>query len=63
MEKGNDLPARLLTLRDTCEILNCSMKTVRRRIKCGKLPIIRDGRLKRVHPDDLQRYIAANRSR
>jgi len=53
---------RLLTLRDAAGILNTSMKTLRRRIDAGQLPVIRDGRILRVHPADLQRYISARRS-
>ncbi len=52
----------LLSLHDTCAILSISMKTLRRRIDAGKLPVIRDGRIIRVHPIDLDRYIAARRS-
>ena len=63
MRKTDDaaLP-RLLTLQDAAGILNTSMKTLRRRIDAGQLPVIRDGRIVRVHPADLQRYISARRS-
>lgn len=52
----------LLTIEQAAEILNTSGKTVRRRIAAGELPVIRDGRVIRVHPNDLARYIAARRS-
>ncbi|WP_068115812.1 helix-turn-helix domain-containing protein [Tropicimonas marinistellae] len=51
----------LLTLEQAAEILNCSLKTVQRRIESGDLPVIRDGRLVRVHPDDLDRFIRLRR--
>jgi len=54
--------APLLTLADVAERLQCSTKTVKRRIEAGDLPVIRDGRMVRVHPDDLERYIRARRS-
>ncbi len=53
---------RLLTLQETAGILNTSMKTLRRRIDAGHLPVIRDGRMLRVHPADLECYISARRS-
>ena len=53
---------QLLTLQDSAGILNTSMKTLRRRIDAGQLPVIRDGRIVRVHPADLERYISARRS-
>ena len=53
---------RLLTLPDAAEILGLSLKTLRRRVAAGDLPVIRDGRLVRVHPNDLERYIAARRT-
>jgi excisionase family DNA binding protein len=43
-------PARLLTVREFAAIRGCSEKTVRRRIAEGKLPVVRDGRLVRIHP-------------
>ena len=52
---------RLWTLLEVAAFLNVSEKTVRRRIKLSKLPVIRDGRNVRIHPDDLDRYIARNR--
>ena len=51
----------LLTVQETARILGCSVKSVRRRIEAGDLPAIRDGRLLRVHPDDLDRYIRQHR--
>jgi excisionase family DNA binding protein len=52
---------RLLSIKDTCAVLSCSEKTLRRRIDAGELAVIRDGRLIRVHPDDLKRYIQQRR--
>ena len=52
---------RLLSLADTCAVLGCSMKTLRRRIAEGAIAVIRDGRLIRIHPDDLRRYIQQRR--
>ncbi len=52
----------LLTLQDSADILQVSLKTLRRRIDAGELPVIRDGRILRVHPNDLERYISARRN-
>ena len=54
--------ARLLTLQQASDTLGISPKTLQRRINAGQLPVIRDGRIVRVHPRDLQRYISARRS-
>jgi excisionase family DNA binding protein len=64
MTKKTELAAlpQLLTLQESAQILKTSMKTLRRRIDDGQLPVIRDGRIVCVHPADLQRYIAARRS-
>ncbi len=64
MKKKTDDAAlpRLLMLQDAADILNTSMKTLRRRIDAGHLPVIRDGRMLRVHPADLECYISARRS-
>ncbi len=64
MTKQTDEAAlpQLLTIEQSAEILNTSVKTVRRRIEAGELPVIRDGRIVRVLPADLQRYISARRS-
>ena len=64
MKKKNEdaALARLLTLQDAAGILNTSMKPRRRPIAAGQLPVIRDGRIVRVQPADLQRYISARRS-
>jgi excisionase family DNA binding protein len=53
---------QLLTLQESALILKPSLKTLRRRIDAGELPVIRDGRMLRVHPADLERYISARRS-
>ncbi len=53
---------QLLTLHESAQILKISMKTLRRRIDAGQLPVIRDERIVRVHPRDLERYIWARRS-
>lgn len=59
--KQTALPVKLLTETEVSEILGCSVRTVRRRIKAGELTVIRDGRLVRIHPDDLNFYIKIHR--
>jgi excisionase family DNA binding protein len=54
-------PEKLLTETEASEILGCSVRTVRRRIEAGELAVIRDGRLKRIQPDDLRNYIRNRR--
>jgi excisionase family DNA binding protein len=54
-------PRRLLTLQDTAAALGCSVKTLRRRIAAGEMAVIRHGRLVRIDPDDLERYIRSHR--
>jgi excisionase family DNA binding protein len=53
---------RLLNIGEVADVLSVSIKTVRRRIEAGELPVIRDGRVIRVHPNDLDRYVASRRS-
>ena len=53
----------LLTIREAAERLGVSIETVRRRIKAGELRVIRDRRIIRIHPDDLESYIAIRRIR
>lgn len=59
--KDDRLPEPLLTIEQTADALNMSPETVRRRIKSGQLPVIRDGRIVRVRPADLRAYIALRR--
>ncbi len=49
--------SRLLTLQDVADELACSVTTVKRRVRAGKLPVLVDGRLVRVRDVDLRRYI------
>ncbi len=58
-EKQSMVP--LLRLAEVSAIIGCSVKTIARRIAAGDLPVIRDGRMVRVHPDDLTRYIKLRR--
>jgi excisionase family DNA binding protein len=59
--KGKKLEP-LLTIDGTAEILNSSPKTVRRLIAAKELPVIRLGRLIRIHVNDLERLIASRRA-
>ena len=68
MTKPSNFPSgtgpvpRLLRVDEVASILGVSLKTVHRRIDAGELVVIRDGRVVRVHPNDLERYVAARRS-
>lgn len=52
----------LIPIEDVPNILNMSMRTLRRRIKAGDLPVVRDGNIVSVMPDDLKAYMAKRRS-
>jgi excisionase family DNA binding protein len=56
-------PQTLHTVAEAAEILNCSEKTVRRRIQNKRLRAIRDEGLLRIDPADLEDYIRDHRSR
>jgi excisionase family DNA binding protein len=62
-KSSNRTAVRLLTIRETADSLGVSVETIRRRIKYGELHIIRDGRVIRIHPDDLEMFIAVRRIR
>lgn len=61
MTKSNSGFEPLLTVKETAGILNVSVKTLQRRISNCKLPVIRDGNVIRVRPEDLRAYIALRR--
>ena len=52
---------RLLTINEAAEILNVSAKTISRRINAGDIAIIRHGRIVRISPEDLARYLSRHR--
>jgi excisionase family DNA binding protein len=56
MKKPNQDLERLLTVREVAHVLAICERTVRRRIKSGDLPAVRDGRLLRVRPIDLRSF-------
>lgn len=57
--------SRLLTIQEVAEQLACCERTVRRAIDAGKLRSVRlgkGGKSDRVHPDDLDLYVASLRT-
>jgi excisionase family DNA binding protein len=48
---------KLLSLGDTAERLNVSIKTVRRWVAAGSLPAFQLGRQWRIDPEDLERFL------
>jgi excisionase family DNA binding protein len=48
---------RLLSVATVAHVLDCSTRTVRRRIHDGRLPAVVEGERIMVRGDDLQRYI------
>lgn len=56
---------RLLTIPEVAQKLACCERTVRRAIDAGKLRVVRlgrSGKSDRVHPDDLDLYVASLRT-
>jgi excisionase family DNA binding protein len=60
-KRSDTMPPRLLSLPEVADRLGYSIKTLRRRIAAGELAVIRDGRLIRVRPENLERYIQQRR--
>jgi len=56
MKKRNQDLERLLTVKEVAHVMAMCERTVRRRIKSGDLPAVRDGRLLRVRPIDLRTF-------
>ena len=54
-------PERLLLIKEAAELCRCSEKTIRRRIKAGLLPVIRNGRLVKIDPRDLAKFLNSTR--
>jgi excisionase family DNA binding protein len=51
------LPERLLTARQVAQILNVSLRTVRRRIADGTLPVVHIGGAVRISPEAIATMI------
>jgi excisionase family DNA binding protein len=47
----------VLTLSEVAAELHCSLATVKRRVRSGALPVVRDGRIVRVRAVDLERFL------
>ena len=57
MTKRDEFSEPLMTVKDVAAAMKASVKTVRRRIAAGELPVIRDGRLIRIRPTDYRNYL------
>jgi excisionase family DNA binding protein len=53
---------KLRTIAETAELLSVSVRTVRRLIESGALPVHRIGRAVRISDADIAAFLAANRS-
>lgn len=53
--------SRLLSYAEAAAFLGCSVKTVRRRVAAGELPVVVDHGLRRITEPDLRAYVAARR--
>jgi excisionase family DNA binding protein len=53
---------KLRTIDETAELLSVSVRTVRRLIESGALPVHRIGRAVRISDADIAAFLAANRS-
>ena len=52
------VPNRYLTIQEVAEALHVHERTVRRRIEVGDLAVVRTGRIIRIHPNELKRFIS-----
>jgi len=56
-------PAALLGYRDAATRLGCSMSTIERAVREGRLPVVQIGRVSRIDPADLTAFIDAHKER
>lgn len=56
------MPNRLLTVQEVAQVLHVNVKTIRRGITGGLLPVVRLGRVLRIHPNEVKRIIATGLS-
>jgi len=56
------VPNRLLTVQEVARVLHVNVKTIRRGISGGLLPVVRLGRVLRIHPNEVKRIIATGLS-
>lgn len=56
------VPNRLMTIKAMAELFGVHPKTIRRRIDAGLLPVIRTGRIIRIHPDEVKRLMSGGLS-
>jgi len=61
-EDQNNFSYYLMNVDEVSKILNISKSKVYRMIKAGELPSVLVGYSKRVHPDDLKKYINSFRN-
>ncbi|MEZ5079556.1 MAG: helix-turn-helix domain-containing protein [Thermoleophilia bacterium] len=55
------IPGSLLTLNDCAQRLNVGKRTIERWRAEGRLAVVKVGRVTRVEPAELERFISANR--
>jgi len=58
IKRDQALGCYLLSATDTARLLNVSEKTVRRLIAAGNLKHVRIGRIVRIHPSEVERFLA-----
>jgi excisionase family DNA binding protein len=52
---------QLLTIRSFADVLGISEKTARRLVWTGRIPCVRIGRVVRLDPADVSRFVAARK--
>jgi excisionase family DNA binding protein len=55
LDSERQLGDALLSLRQAAQVMDCSLRTVTRRVADGSLPIVEFGRVRRVRRSDLER--------
>jgi excisionase family DNA binding protein len=56
------MPQKLLTKKEAAEILNVSPRTINRLVAARDLKAVRHGRIFRVDPAEIERFMARNSS-
>ena len=62
MTKHKNQPEPLMTVKEVAAHMQASEQTIRRRIAAGDLPVIRDGRMIRIRPEEYRKYLISKRN-